>query len=247
MTLGQSLIQPYTLGGRPTGITAKVEHLRLAVPQPTILAKLRREQPNTVRFRLPLPEGGSAEIAMVRAATIAPSQTLRQTGGRPVRADRGLHYQTPAKSELGALSITDLGQGEFHLSGLFVHEDKTYVLAPDSAGQLVIFPEAEMPGHNPFVCQTEESTQPERLRTRRSTTPSAPTACENTIKVMVEADYQAYVDNGFSIPRTVAWINSVWNVVGRFYKAVDIPLEVTDTYIHTVPDAWPAGASSGEP
>lgn len=240
----QSLIAPYVLTGRPAGISEKVAHVQTARPEVAVLARLRREQPSVVRFSLPLPDGQTALIPMVRAASVAPSQQIRQTGGRPVRADRGLHYQTPAKSDLGALSLTDLGHGEYHLSGLFAYKGRTYVLAPDSLGRLLLFPEAEMPAHNPFVCQTEEGNQPARLRNAGSP-PPAPTACANTIKAMVEADYQSYIDNGLNLGRTVAWINSIWNVVGRFYAAVDIPLEVTDTYIHTLPDAWPAGASSG--
>lgn len=243
--MAQSLVAPYSLKGRPAGITEKVTHVQAVSADLVVLTRIRREQPSIVRFSLPLPDQQTAVITMVRAASIAPGQQIRQTGGKPVRTDRGLHYQTPVKSDFGALSLTELSHGEFHLSGLFAYRGKTYVLAPDSSGRLLIFPEAEMPGQNPFICATEEGSQPERLRpTQGGPPPTAPTACATTVKVMVEADYQAYLDNGFSVPRTVAWINSVWNVVGRFYAAVDIPLEVTDTYIHTVPDAWPAGATS---
>lgn len=236
------VITPFTLGA---GRHAKVPHLRTVELNRQVLADWRKAVPASLTVSLPLPDGSTAEFDLKGSTGIASQQRVRVSGGKTVQVDRGIHYVTDKKDgNQAALSLFNLGGGRWQFSGMVMVGKTTYVLAPDSMGVPVIFPDAEMPGKNPFQCHADELPNlPARVRGQGSTPPPTPQACANSVKLFIEADYQAYADNNFSTAQTVAWINSVWNVVAKLYRDVGVPIEVVDTYINTRPDNYPTGSS----
>lgn len=244
VAFAQKAITPFSLG---TARHSKVPHLRTMELNTQVLTEWRKKAPATLALSLPLPDGSTAAFNLKGSTGIAPQQRVRVSGGKTVQVDRGIHYITDKKEgNQAALSLFNLGGGHWQLSGMVMVGRNSYVLAPDSMGVPVIFPDAEMPGKNPFQCHTDELPNlPARVRGQGSTPPPTPQACANSVKLFIEADYQAYADNNFSTAQTVAWINSVWNVVGKLYRDVGVPIEVVDTYINTRPDNYPT-RSSGE-
>lgn len=244
VALGQKAVTPFTLGAARH---PKVPHLRTMQLNNPVLAEWRKAAPSTLTVSLPLPDGTTAAFNLKGSTSIAPQQRVRMSGRKTVQVDRGIHYMTEKKEgNQAALSLFNLGAGRWQLSGMVMVGKTSYVLAPDSLGVPVIFPDAEMPGKNPFECHADELPNlPARVRGQGGTPPPTPQACANSVKLFIEADYQAYADNNFSTAQTVAWINSVWNMVAKLYRDVGVPIEVVDTYINTRPDNYPT-ASSGD-
>jgi len=60
----------------------------------------------------------------------------------------------------------------------------------------------------------------------------------NCVEVYVEADYQSYQDNGYSVSNTEAWVALLFNEVLTLYANENIPVSVSDIFVYTSPDPF---------
>ena len=244
---GNQVVSPYSLGAKPTYANDKMVHLRYVNFNTKVLASLHKTAPAQLTLRLPLPTGILLDVSVERTSIISSKQRIRTTGNVTVEVDRGVHYATPASSNgklLVAVSLFQVENSRYQFGGIVVHQGLTYVIGPDSKGVPVIFPDAELPGQNPFTCHSDELPALPTLNASPAV-PSTPNPLVvNTVKLFIEADFKAYTDNGSSVATTVAWINTVWNIVGTLYNNIGVPIEVVDTYVNTRADNYPTSASN---
>lgn len=63
------------------------------------------------------------------------------------------------------------------------------------------------------------------------------------VSVFLECDYQMFTDNGSSVNNTVNWVQAMFLVVSELYFIEGIRLDVSEVFVHNLPDNYPTSSS----
>src|SRR5690606_12344674 len=102
-------------------------------------------------------------------------------------------------------------------------------------GSYIAFRDLDVLQTPDLECHTDEVESPVR--------PDSPGGAQramtgNCIQVYVECDYDAYQENGSSVPNTEEWVGELWNEVTTLYDNEDVPVAVSDIHVYTSSDPF---------
>lgn len=142
--------------------------------------------------------------------------------------------------------------------GLIISDNYNYTIGPiknDSNGYHIVYKTEELPNNKSFTCEpaimeknklnidhhtnnTPPQTKSEIIKSLKKAS-----AMVGTVKVYMEAEYQMYVDWGYSVPYVVSQMTSIFNNVSLLFANESIDLQLSSLFVWTSTDPY-AGATS---
>ncbi len=217
------------------------------------LQKMYNEASSELEMDLPLPSGDQLHLKLKKTEVTTSNFKILTSGGVVFKEkfESPNHYQGKINgiaNSLAAISFTPKsvffvgsdGKGNYNLVKL-----KSKFKGKDL---YAFYNDRDLLAKNNFTCHSEELDQfkkgTEILRKSKNNLNKSPQV-DNCRKATIhfDLDYQMYLDNGSSVPNTVTWFQSMFNVLASLYTNENIRIEVSEVQVATRQDFWPDESS----
>ncbi len=206
------------------------------------LKALRSANPDRLEFSLPMPEGNSLQLELVRAKVFSPEFQvyLGSAPDVPAKVDLGQHYWGIVKDRPGTLAAISVFDHE--IMGMVNTETERYVLgalANDADRTHVIYRERDLRMKNPNQCHADllEKIDTDTPVGNRSAGP------DNCVRQYMEADYTIFQNKG-SVANATAYITGFYSQVSLLYANESVNVVLHHLLVWDVPDPYTGPSSS---
>ena len=214
---------------------------------------LYKQAPLEFEYDLPNPSGKALKMSFKKSKIQSDNFKIFTSGGVEFKDsfESPLHFQgyiNGRKSSVASISFTSTsiffvgseGDGNFNLVKL---KDKF-----EGKDLYAFYNDKDLLKKNNFQCHSEDLDQfqngIQNLKKSKGGTDVSPQsdACRK-VTIHFDLDYQMYLDNGSSVPNTVTWFQSMFNVLAAVYTNENIKIEVSEVMVATRQDFWPEASS----
>jgi len=217
----------------------------------SLLQKIYRQGSPNLEIPITLPRGGLARLVMKKVSLLTPEFKINTSGSGEYKADfeKAIHYQGEVEGHPKSLAAFSFTSKE--ISGVFSFGTGNYNLGPIKSkqaknGLYVLFNDLDAVRKNQFQCHNDElpNVGNKTGGVNHSSLPDEIQAdnCRR-VGIYFECDHKMYLDKGSSVPATVNWLSSLFNVVAAIYAQEGIVIRLSETFVHTVPDSYPFASS----
>ncbi len=205
------------------------------------------------KFDLPLelPDGQKLTLSLTRSSILSSDFRILTSHQKEFKTDfeQALHFQGVVSGFNGSVAAISLTSTE--ISGLFSIGTGNFNLGPvhsksAPAGTYALFNDLDAVRKNDFQCHSDLlPKQKQKAGESFHTRPGKSIQADNCrrVEIYFECDHQTYLDKGSSVPATVNWMTSLFNIVATLYAREGIVVRMSETMVHTQPDAYPFGTS----
>lgn len=144
-------------------------------------------------------------------------------------------------------SVVVLGLFRNSVQGMISFQGENYVLTTEGGqwgkGETILFPESELPEHNPFHCGLDDGNYKdyhkgkEDFHSPLSTNKAVQNTCK-TVRIAVEADYWYYEMNGSNTQNTAANSTLLMEINNTLFSNEVINIQVTNILVWDQPDPY---------
>lgn len=245
---GQSLFEPVQIPSEKVPSKLKnasgIQFFTLKEGQ---LQQILRSQTNQLTFSLPGENGETKAWNLIKKPDATTGILVKTSGNKiyhkPIA--ESFHFGFSGKNELASLSILPNG-----IWGIFSYGKGNYNLVPTdlkAEGRPVyaLFNDAYILEKPPFQClvkEVEGKTEKPKSEKELKNGNGGMEECKK-VRMYLECDHQMFLDNGQSVDQVFSWVTSMFQVVATLYFREGIQLQVSEVFIHTLPDQYPTSSS----
>lgn len=215
------------------------------------LKSLFISSPTKIQLPLELPDGQTVLLSLTRSSVLSSDFRILTSHQKEFKADfeQALHFQGTVSGFPGSLAAISFTSSE--ISGLFSIGTGNFNLGPvhaksAPAGTYALFNDLDAVRKNDFQCHSDLLPKRKQQAEKSFQTPSGKSIQADNcrrVEIYFECDHQTYLDKGSSVPATVNWMTSLFNIVATLYAREGIVVRMSETMVHTQPDAYPFGTS----
>ena len=222
----------------PLEALENVQNATLLQPDTLIWQRLISDRPAQVMVQLPF-EGGMLALELERCEITSEGFRIIQSDAANCVYTPGLHYRGKiigATQSMAALSIFENG-----IMGVLADaEGNINVGRVENSNQYVIFREKNLKRQPAFECGVSDENLPDIAEQAAQ---FAAANCIKVTKIYVECTYQTYLENGSSSVNTADFVTGLFNIVAAFYAQEQVTIQLSELFIWTSADNYPAAAT----
>lgn len=229
----------------------KVSKVQFVTFSKNRIQQLISKKSESIRVEIPI---RNQETIVLNLNAVTPFDPIIKTSGNHLfktEFEKAIHYRGEVKGKnksLAALSFSPSG-----MMGIFSFGTGNFNVVP--TGKLengnpiyAIYNEVDLLEKSAFTCHTEETLESKpfnfkSLKELKRNKDGAETTNCKRVSVYLECDYKMFQDNGNSVPNTVNWVTSMFQVVSFVYAREGIDLRISEIFVHTNPDNYPTSSS----
>ncbi len=205
---------------------------------PDLLESLRAADAGIVRIQLPSPI--DVQLDLYEAEVFSHEARIITSDGKRLHPNPNHRfYRGIVHGESNSLAIVSIFNNRIQI--VFADETGNQRIQQTEGDQYIYYADKDILRSKQLECYTDDISQANLSDGHKGGTNRSMTG--NCVEIYVEADYDAYVKNGSSVPNTEEWVAELWNEVITLYENEDIPVAVSDVLIYTAPDPY-AGMNS---
>jgi hypothetical protein len=232
-------------------ILTQTSEFLLLKPDVLFIKSIYEKRPDSLHFELDLPAGGVLKFHLGVKNILATGFKVETDLQRQVPYSPGAYYQGTYEGKEKTIAAFSFFENE--MMAVFSTDDGNYVLgkyqtkdAKSTEAQLyVLYRDDKVLEKPKFKCDADHTAnlhdddinegQPQYQI--ESTTPTG--ACR-IVNIYFEADFRMYTDFGSNTTNVVNHTTGLFNVVQQLYNNETIPIQISEIFVWTTQDPYPA-------
>jgi len=209
-----------------------VNSARMFTIQKEVLQDMVRDDLGLIQLALPAPS--DLVLDLYRTDIYSSGAMIKTSDGQAHVPNPDFHfYRGIIHDRPNSLAVVSIVDDKIQLLVADPFGNRRIQQTPD--GSYVMFFDKDIAIPKQLDCYVDESATPNPVHFDIS---DHRQMTGNCVEVYVEADYQSFQDNGYSVSNTEAWIATLFNEVLTLYENEEIPVSVSDVFVYTSPDPF---------